>query len=57
MLSGCRENQLDFHLWYLKEKGWITRGDDGLIAITVDGVDRAAHAHRAEAPKRITAQA
>jgi hypothetical protein len=31
---------MEFHLWYLKEKGWIKKGDDGLFAITIDGVDR-----------------
>jgi len=53
VLSGCPENQLDFHLWYLKEKGWIARGDDGLIAITVEGVDRTTSLHKGPT-KRIT---
>ena len=33
------EGQLEFHLWYLKEKGWIARTESGKYAITVDGVD------------------
>jgi curved DNA-binding protein CbpA len=33
------EGQLEFHLWYLKEKGWIMRTESGKYAITVDGVD------------------
>jgi curved DNA-binding protein CbpA len=33
------DRQLDFHLWYLKEKGWIGRTESGKYAITVDGVD------------------
>ena len=33
------EGQLDFHLWYLREKGWTTRTDTGQWAITVEGVD------------------
>ena len=41
-LSGCPVEHLDFHLWYLKEKGWIKRTENGTFAITVDGVDRAA---------------
>jgi curved DNA-binding protein CbpA len=32
---------LQFHVWYLKEKGWIVRTEMGLLAITVEGVDRA----------------
>jgi curved DNA-binding protein CbpA len=41
-LSGCPHEHLEFHLWYLKEKGWIARMENGTLAITVEGVD---HAH------------
>ena len=47
-LSGCSHEHLEFHIWYLKEKGWLARGEDGLLAITVDGVDRAAHIYQSE---------
>ncbi|MGA0601500.1 DnaJ domain-containing protein [Caulobacter sp. KR2-114] len=40
-LLDCPPEHLDFHLWYLKEKRWISRREDGLLAITIDGVDRA----------------
>jgi curved DNA-binding protein CbpA len=40
-LSGCPREHLEFHLWYLKEKGWIGRLDNGLLTITVSGVDKA----------------
>ncbi|MGM0669680.1 MAG: DnaJ domain-containing protein [Gemmatimonadota bacterium] len=33
------EGQLDYHLWYLKEKGWLMRTPAGAWAITVDGID------------------
>jgi curved DNA-binding protein CbpA len=33
------DGQLDFHIWYLKEKGWLMRTETGKYAITVDGVD------------------
>ena len=39
LLDLPREH-LEFHLWYLKEKGWIRTLPNGLIAITVEGVDR-----------------
>lgn len=52
-LTGCPSEHLEFHLWYLRAKGWIARGDDGLLAITIDGVDRAAVMYR-EGAKRIT---
>jgi curved DNA-binding protein CbpA len=38
---GCPEKHMEFHVWYLKEKGWIERGDDGRFAITASGVDAA----------------
>lgn len=41
-LLDLPKEHLDFHIWYLKGKGWISRTDEGLLAITVDGVDRAA---------------
>ena len=33
------EKILEFHIWYLKEKGWIQRIDNGGYAITASGVD------------------
>jgi curved DNA-binding protein CbpA len=30
---------VEFHLWYLKEKGWIQRLDNGQLAINASGVD------------------
>ncbi|WP_374089925.1 J domain-containing protein [Methylomicrobium lacus] len=39
-LSGCPRELLEFHLWYLKEKGLISRLDNGLMSITANGVDR-----------------
>ena len=37
---GCPPEYLDFHLWYLREKGWIQRLDTGMLAITADGVEQ-----------------
>jgi len=33
------EKILEFHIWYLKEKGWIQRMDTGGYTITASGVD------------------
>jgi len=44
-LSGCPPEHLEFHLWYMKAKGWISRIENGTIAITVEGVDRANSEH------------
>jgi len=40
-LLGCPVEHLQFHLWYLKEKGWIRKTESGMFAITVEGIDRA----------------
>lgn len=39
-LVGLPENELEFHIWYLKEKNWIQRLETGEFAITADGVDK-----------------
>jgi len=46
-LTGCPHEMLEFHLWYLRDKGWIMRTEDGAIAITGDGVDQSLQRHRA----------
>jgi hypothetical protein len=38
-LLGWPEKMLEFHIWYLKEKGWIQRTDTGGYAITAEGID------------------
>jgi curved DNA-binding protein CbpA len=38
-LLGCPEKHMEFHIWYLKEKGWIQRMDSGEFSITAGGVD------------------
>jgi curved DNA-binding protein CbpA len=41
-LTNCPREHLEFHLWYLKENGWISRLENGLLTITANGVDKAA---------------
>ncbi len=38
-ILDCPRDHMEFHVWYLKERGWITRLDTGHLAITVLGVD------------------
>lgn len=38
-MLNCSEELFDFHLWYLKEKGYILITEQGTIAITIEGVD------------------
>jgi hypothetical protein len=46
-LSGCPHEYLEFHLWYLKAKGWTGRLENGTLAIAVEGVDRTNSERRA----------
>ena len=39
-LLDLTPEHLAFHLWYLREKGWIQRLETGLLAITADGADQ-----------------
>jgi curved DNA-binding protein CbpA len=38
-MLGCPEEHMRFHIWYLKENGWIRRTESGTLAITASGVD------------------
>ena len=38
-LLGYPEQLMEFEIWYLQEKGWLSRTDSGKFAITADGVD------------------
>ena len=39
-LLGCPSEHLAFHTWYLRQKGWIERMENGYLSITASGVDR-----------------
>jgi curved DNA-binding protein CbpA len=39
-LLGCPQEHLEFHVWYLKEKGWLIRMENGKLAISSDGIDK-----------------
>jgi curved DNA-binding protein len=46
---------VDFHIWYLKEKGWIQRLENGQLAITASGVDQAEKSRLRLNPDRLLA--
>jgi curved DNA-binding protein CbpA len=52
-LLGCPAEHLEFHIWYLKAKGWIERTESGTLAITVEGVDRANSEHHRDPRLRL----
>jgi len=53
MLLDFPAEHLEFHLWYLKEKKWIIRREDGLLSITIDGVDRVNTREHLDLAKRL----
>lgn len=36
---SCSDDIFEFHLWYLREKGFIFTTEQGTVGITVDGID------------------
>lgn len=48
-IFGCPIENLEFHLWYLKAKGWVDRLENGMMAITVSGVDHVNSEHNRKA--------
>jgi hypothetical protein len=39
-MLGCPQQHLDFPLWYLRQRGLVEILPTGMLAITVDGIDR-----------------
>jgi curved DNA-binding protein CbpA len=52
-LLDCPIEHLEFNLWYLKEKRWIERTQNGTFAITIEGVDRASSESHIKAAKKL----
>jgi curved DNA-binding protein len=38
-MLNCSDEHFDFHVWYLKAKGFIEMTEQGTLAITIEGVD------------------
>ncbi|KJS29821.1 MAG: molecular chaperone DnaJ [Desulfatitalea sp. BRH_c12] len=52
-LLGWPEKILEFHIWYMKEKGWIRSSDSGQYMISADGVDKLEENWDKEPPARL----
>jgi len=52
-LLACPAEHLEFHVWYLRSKGWIDKTESGTLAITVEGVDRANSEHHRETTTKL----
>lgn len=50
---GCSEEDLEFHVWYLRSKGYVEVTQDSALAITVDGVDHVISRSRAAEAERL----
>jgi curved DNA-binding protein CbpA len=51
-LLNCTPEQLEFQIWYMKQKGWILR-ENGMLAITVEGIDRVTSVHRERSSSKL----
>jgi curved DNA-binding protein len=54
---GCFDDNFEFHMWYLKSKGFVELTEQGTISITVEGVDHVIALHQPkQAEKLLTDQ-
>jgi curved DNA-binding protein CbpA len=54
-LTGRPREHLEFPIWYLIQKKFVTRDDSSSLTITVDGVDYIEHNAGARIKRRLTA--
>lgn len=50
---GCGDDAFEFHVWYLRSKGFIEVTEAGTLAITVEGVDHVISLHQTAEPQRL----
>lgn len=55
-LLECSDDEFAFHAWYLKSKGFVEMTEQGLLAVTVEGVDHIIAASRPSAGRLMIAQ-
>jgi curved DNA-binding protein CbpA len=51
-LTGHPREHLDFTIWYVTQRGWVARGDNSRLLITVEGVDFLEKNYRANLVRR-----
>ena len=52
-LVGVPVEHVEFHIWYLREKGWIQRLETGMLALTAEGVDQIEKLQQREGTRRL----
>jgi len=55
-MLGCSDEHFEFHVWYLKSKGFIEVTEQGTIAATIAGVDHVIATSRASAAEPLRIQ-
>ena len=50
---GCSDDSFEFHVWYLKSKGFIQLTQQSELAITIEGVDHVISQSRAQAKEQL----
>lgn len=50
---NCSEENFDFHIWYLREKGFVGVTENGTFAITIEGVDHVISTSRTTAAAKL----
>jgi curved DNA-binding protein CbpA len=53
-LVGVPVEHVEFHIWYLREKGWIQRLETGMLALTAAGVDQIEKLQQGNGTRRLT---
>jgi DnaJ-class molecular chaperone len=56
-LTGQPREHLEFTIWYLNQRKYVTRDDQSRLTITADGVDFVEQQHGANVKRRLTATA
>ena len=51
-LIGRPREQLEFTIWYLGQKKWVTKDDNSRLQITADGVEHLEQNYRANLQRR-----
>lgn len=52
-IMHCSDEDFEFHLWYLKEKGFIVITEQGTLAITIQGIDHVISMSRTTRAKKL----
>lgn len=52
-LLACPREHLETTLWFLREKGWVSRNDSGRYSVTVEGFEEAEHLEAEKPPERL----